>query len=66
LLSIARLNIAKSRVFAPSCSRIRMAQISRSFSGGFCPVSLPLFHGTRSTVLLMVASKTISFQVKGD
>ena len=23
----------------------RMAQISFSFSGGFCPRSLPLFHG---------------------
>jgi hypothetical protein len=35
LLSIARLNIARSRVFAASCSRMQLAQISRSFSDGF-------------------------------
>jgi hypothetical protein len=30
-----------------------MAQISLSFSGGFCPISFPLFHGThaRETIL---------------
>src|ERR1700744_6357777 len=34
LLSIARLIIARSRAFAPSCRRIRIAQISLSFRGG--------------------------------
>src|SRR5438093_13185921 len=28
-----------------SCNRIRIAQISFSFNGGFWPSSLPLFHG---------------------
>lgn len=30
--------------------------LTLSFSGGFCPVSLSLFHGTRLTLPLMVAS----------
>jgi len=30
-----------------SCKRIRIAQISRTFSGGLGPVSLPLFQGVR-------------------
>jgi hypothetical protein len=54
LLSIARLEIARSRVFAPSCRRIRIARITLSFRGGFCPVSLPLFHGTLGSWLLAV------------
>ncbi len=47
LLSMARLNRARSRSRSRSCRRIRMAQISRTFSGGFGPVSLPLFQGVR-------------------
>jgi hypothetical protein len=39
---------------------------SLSFSGGFCPVNLSLFHGTRGTLLIIAASMTISFQGKGD
>lgn len=46
LLSIARLNNARSRCRLSICRRIRIVHISRSFSGGFCPTSLPLFHGT--------------------
>jgi hypothetical protein len=47
LLSIARLNVANSRALDNICSLVRIAQISRSFNGGFWPVSLPLFHGAR-------------------
>ncbi|MGA7813256.1 hypothetical protein, partial [Caballeronia sp.] len=42
-----------------------MAQISFSFNGGFCPVNLPLFHGTRPGVLIAVVSMTFSFRMKG-
>ena len=45
LLSIARLNNARSRICLDIWSLMRMAQISLSFSGGFWPVSLPLFQG---------------------
>lgn len=65
LLSMARLKIARSRVRAESCRRIRMAQISFSFNGGFCPVNLPLFHGTRPGALIAVVSMTFSFRMKG-
>jgi len=65
LLSIARLNIARSRVFAPSCRRIRIAQISLSFRGSFCPVSLPLFHGTRGSWLPEIVSMMILLSRKG-
>src|ERR1700738_1244451 len=47
LLSMARLNMARPRTRDESCRRTRIAQISLSFSGGFWPVNLPLFHGTR-------------------
>uniref|UniRef100_A0A1I9YH10 Uncharacterized protein n=1 Tax=Paraburkholderia sprentiae WSM5005 TaxID=754502 RepID=A0A1I9YH10_9BURK len=42
-----------------------MAQISLSFSGDFCPVSLSLFHGTRGAPLLIVASMTILLSNEG-
>jgi hypothetical protein len=60
----ARLKIAKSRVRAESSRRIRMAQISLSFNGGFCPVNLPLFHGTLPYMLIAVVSMTFSFRMK--
>lgn len=41
-------------------------QISFSFSGGFCPVNLPLFHGTRDGPVPVDVLMTISFQLKGD
>ena len=43
LLSMAKLKRARSRVLLRSCKRIRIAQMSRSRSGDFCPTSLPLF-----------------------
>lgn len=48
LLSIARLNSAKSRACPASWSLIRIAQISFSLSGAFWPTSLPLFQGTET------------------
>lgn len=45
---------------------VRIAQISLNFGGGFCPVSLPLFHGTRRPTVTFSDSMTISFGVKGD
>lgn len=56
MLSIAKLNIASSRVHAPRSRRIRMAQMSSILSGHFFPVSLSLLHGTHAAAVLTVAS----------
>jgi len=47
LLSIARLNIAKSRVRLSSCNFARIDQMCPGRNGGLAPVSLPLFHASR-------------------
>src|SRR5882672_10441670 len=47
LLSIARLNIARSRARPSIWSFVRIDQTCLGRSGGFAPVSFPLFHGTR-------------------
>jgi hypothetical protein len=44
---------------------MRIAQISFSFNGGFWPVNLPLFHGTRHEPVPVDVFITISFQLKG-
>jgi len=44
-----------------SCSRIRMAQISFSFGGGFWPSNLPLFHGTARPSVFLPVSMNGSF-----
>src|ERR1700730_17724905 len=44
-LSIARLKIAKSRVLPSSWSLVRIDQTCFGRSGGFAPISLPLFQG---------------------
>jgi hypothetical protein len=51
LLSMARLNIAKSRVRLSTWSLVRMDQTCFGRSGGFAPVSLPLFQGRRLDVV---------------
>lgn len=66
LLSIARLKIARSRTRAESWRRMRMAQISLSLSGGFWPMSLPLFQGILAALPSLVTFMTISFHVKGE
>ena len=50
LLSIARLNIARSRVRPSICNRVRIAQTCFGRNGGFWPMSLPLFQGSRRGV----------------
>src|SRR6266508_2304541 len=47
LLSMAKLNIARSRVRPSSWSLVRMHQTSFGRSGCFAPISLPLFQGLR-------------------
>src|SRR3984893_17212553 len=47
LLSIARLNMARSRMRPSIWSLVRIDQTCFGRSGGFAPVGLPLFHGTR-------------------
>jgi hypothetical protein len=50
LLSIARLNIAKSRVCPCICNRVRIDQTCFGRNGGFWPMILPLFQGSRRGV----------------
>jgi len=47
LLSIARLNIARSRVRRSSCNLARIDHTCPRRNGGFGPVSLPLFQAGR-------------------
>src|ERR1700694_514140 len=47
LLSIARLNMARSRTRPSIWSFVRIDQTCFGRSGGFAPVSLPLFQGVR-------------------
>jgi hypothetical protein len=56
LLSIARLNIVKSRVRPSICSLVRIDQTCFGRKGGFWPVSLPLFQGSRRGVGAMVCA----------
>ncbi len=51
LPSIATLNRARSRTFIANCNLFRIAQTCFGFRGGFCPVDLPLFQGTRPIAL---------------
>src|SRR5216684_969962 len=47
LLSIAKLNMARSRARPSIWSLVRIDQTCLGRSGGFAPVTLPLFQGTR-------------------
>src|SRR5450755_1751101 len=47
LLSIAKLNIAKSRLRSAIWSLVRIDQTCFGRSGGLAPISLPLFQGAR-------------------
>jgi hypothetical protein len=51
LLSMARLNIAKSRVLPSTCNLVRIDQTCFGRRGGFAPVSLPLFQAVRLVVI---------------
>src|SRR5215471_16469522 len=47
LLSMARLNRARSRMRRSSCSLVLMDHTWLCLRGGFAPGNLPLFQGTR-------------------
>lgn len=49
LLSMAKFNSARSRTRADICKRTRIAQTSPGLSGGFWPVTFPLFQGTNGS-----------------
>ena len=53
-------NFALDQSF-PSCSRIRIAQISFNFRGGFWPSSLPLFHGVTRPFVVVAVSMSCSY-----
>lgn len=53
---------ANSRMLEDICNLVQIAQISGSFSGGFCQVSLPLFQGIGEPTFCV--SMTISFQME--
>jgi hypothetical protein len=63
LLSMSRLNSARSLARAANCSRIRTAQTSFNLSGVFWPTILPLFQGMRREHGF--GSMTRSWQLKG-
>src|SRR5215831_19916002 len=52
LLSIARLNIARSRVLPSNCSLLRIDQMCFGLSGDLASVSFPLFQAKRSVVVV--------------
>jgi hypothetical protein len=49
-VDLARVNIAKSRVRPSVCNRVRIDQTCFGRSGGFWPMSFPLFQGSRRGV----------------
>jgi hypothetical protein len=53
LLSIARLNNARSRARSSISSRARIDHTSFGLRGRFCPISCPLFQGTRGSVAVL-------------
>src|SRR3984893_3646254 len=53
---MARLNRARSRARPSICSLVRIDQTCFALSGGFAPISLPLFHGVRLGCLSVVLS----------
>jgi len=68
LLSMARLNIARSRRRPSSWRRTRMVQTSFGFSGRFWPISRPLFQGARwregvGVSVVMVVSEADPFHL---
>jgi uncharacterized protein YhfF len=54
--------------FSQECARIgrQPAASMPHLSGGFWPVNLPLFHGTRDGPVSVGVLMTISFPLKGD
>src|SRR5262245_46581492 len=56
LLSIARLNIASSRVRPSIINRVLMDQTCFGRSGGLAPISFPLFQGVRLGLVDAVVS----------
>jgi hypothetical protein len=58
LLSIARLNIAKSRVHPAICNRVRIDHTCFGPNGGFRPITLPLFQGSRRSFEASLALKS--------
>src|SRR5688572_7861831 len=53
LLSMAKLNIARSRTACTFWRWMRMAQMSFGLRGGFWPTSVPLFHDSRWLIASM-------------
>lgn len=57
----AKSKRAISQVLPAIRSRVRTVQISGNLSGGFCPTSLPLFHGMWSGVNVTLISLIVCF-----
>src|SRR5258708_12578329 len=55
LLSIARLNIARSRLRSAAWSLVRIDQTCFGRSGGLAPTSLPLFQGRLDAITAWVS-----------
>src|ERR1700759_237890 len=59
LLSIARLNRARSRSRPSTWSFVRMDRTSLGRSGGFAPTIFPLFHGTGFEALPVILKSSV-------
>src|SRR5690349_13138643 len=65
LLSIARLNMARSRVRPSIINRVLMHQTCFGRSGGLAPISFPLFQGVRLGLVDVVGSLSGMFVLLG-
>jgi hypothetical protein len=59
LLSIARLNRARSRIRLSIRSRVRIDQTWFGRSGGLAPINLPSFQGVRWAMVAMLSSSGV-------
>src|SRR3954449_8655305 len=63
LLSMAKLNMARSRTRPSIWSFVRIDQTCLGRSGGFAPVSLPLFQGRYRVAVAVVFSRCSMVQL---
>src|SRR5580704_1802713 len=66
LLSMARLNIAKSRVLPAICSLVWIDQTCFGRSGGFAPVSLPFLSKGQRSRSRVLTRRSNEFALSGE
>jgi Sodium/calcium exchanger protein len=65
LLSMARLNMARSGVRPSTNNRVLIAQTCFGRRGGFAPISLPLFHGARRELQSSLSGMVVFLGYRG-